>query len=385
MASEFPSDGSTAADYAGFLSSIVVPVDLISSAVDIGELAFFLAQQLFGVPDPLDLVLQALAGRPTMQATIDQAQTLKGYQSPVLQLLATGAAILASNNIPISSPEAAPIFGQFFAAAVYLENAIRWRSQSANVGQLDALTLKQALTEAGNPGVAGNATLTAIESAWSAYSTNDPTYAAMQVIANWTYTDAGHALAEGVAKKFLAQNPPGAAAPPATVEIPSLPAPPGAPNVDGDEITDATYTLSLYLYFVAYTMNTMATGGNGNQSDCCDQMIAALLQIQTALSASATTSAGSGVSDLITQFLPAVNDIATALHNIRLALDTLPANVTDALCACIGNPLKQIADSLTGTGDLEPPPVFDFHAFINSLVQQGDFDPGLAQLITGQT
>jgi len=54
-------------------------------------------------------------------------------------------------------------FAVFFAAAVTLEQAIRWSNFSSNLASIEASTMKEALYEASNPGVAGNATLLAVQ------------------------------------------------------------------------------------------------------------------------------------------------------------------------------------------------------------------------------
>lgn len=155
----------------------VAAVDAAEAAVCIatgslaclGVVAAKLVYQLFGLPDPLQLIFEQFSGRPTLEATIDEARIFNQYASPVLKFLAIGAAHLVHQDIPISSDEAGPIFGKFFAAAVDLENIIRWHERTPHLASLDAQTLSVAMTEAGNPRTAGTATLQAIEAAWQTF------------------------------------------------------------------------------------------------------------------------------------------------------------------------------------------------------------------------
>jgi hypothetical protein len=140
----------------------------------IGSLVFDLVAQLTGIPTPMDLLFEQFSGRPTMEATIDEAKILAQHASPVLKMLAVGASELVQRGIPVSSPGAAPIFGPYFVAARMLEDGIRWGSTSRSVVNVDNETLTAALNEAGNPGLAGTSTLTAIDEAWSQWAATYP-------------------------------------------------------------------------------------------------------------------------------------------------------------------------------------------------------------------
>src|SRR5271167_877694 len=113
-------------------SEILPPVP---GPILVAELVLDLLEITGVIPSPLDWLLGLFAGRPTMEATYDEAKTFITRASPSLKMLGVGAARCLNDGIPLSSPSAGPIFGPYFSAAVTIENAIRWGSQTTSVGQ----------------------------------------------------------------------------------------------------------------------------------------------------------------------------------------------------------------------------------------------------------
>ena len=357
----------------------------------IGELAFQIIQQVFGIPDPLDLLLSLFAGRPTMEATIDEAKVLKSYSSPPLALMAIGAADLVNRNIPLSSPAAGPIYGEYFAAGVMLEQAIRWSNFTPNLAQIEASTLEQAQYEAANPNIAPPTTLNAVEQVWN-QNQNDPTvYGAMQTLAQTSAQDPASQLAKGAAQQYLLSHQPPASPPGGTTggnqtgtttgsttgTTTTIP-PPGPPQptdpTDSDELNDRLYETNSYLYYIINAANQNPPSEN---SQCCEQVIAVINLLETSLQQIKYILA----SPADAPQLAAINQTLTvALHNIREGIDAIPAATTalgPELCNCIGAPLKSIADTLNAMATAASPPSADNSGIVEQLkviAGQGDVD-----------
>lgn len=110
-------------------------------------------------------------------ATADIAGAGSNYSDPIIKLLSAGAANLPSGTPISASDGSASSFGPYFDAARRAEDLIRWGSGGTtdkNAQALDATTLKNALTEMGNPGKAGTGTLTGIQDAWNKFIQNNP-------------------------------------------------------------------------------------------------------------------------------------------------------------------------------------------------------------------
>lgn len=118
--------------------------------------------------DPLSSLIGAFSGRPKMEATQDIASSANN-SDPVIALLGQGAQQLDSKGVPISSSKSSDTssFGPYFQVASDIENLVRWGTTNPTPQQADltATTLKNALTELGNPGQ-GTQTLQALQQAW---------------------------------------------------------------------------------------------------------------------------------------------------------------------------------------------------------------------------
>lgn len=89
-------------------------------------------------------------GRPKLAATADISRYFDATRSPVLQQLAKGAYLLALNHIPISSPNAAKIYGPYFKDAA---NILKSENlQGLTTDKEIAAFLQLCLHEMGNPG-----------------------------------------------------------------------------------------------------------------------------------------------------------------------------------------------------------------------------------------
>ena len=166
-------------------------------------------------------------GRPKLEATYDEAVIFSDFGSPTLHLLGLGAGQCLSKGIALSDPEAGPWFGPYFAAAVRVEEIIRWHNISAELGALEAQTLTACMHEAGNPPVPANGAIRAVEAAWQAFQAevhpaNDPSRLLFHQLANQAnaYPQAG--LEIGISSQWLAQNQtPGGPPPPQTPPPPT--------------------------------------------------------------------------------------------------------------------------------------------------------------------
>lgn len=209
----------------------IIPIFLI------GELIYKLGELLFGLPDPFQEFMSLFSGRPTLEATADEAKIFKRYSSPVTQLLAMGNAQLLRRGIPVSSPSAAHIFGPFFGAAQRLENATRFGNQDRGSTELTNATITQAMYEAGNPGKAGTATLEALQAAYNVFVAGRPipgdsAYSALKALAEQTLGDAASELSRGWANRYIHSHPsqfPSPAPHPGTPPPPQPPPPPAPP------------------------------------------------------------------------------------------------------------------------------------------------------------
>jgi hypothetical protein len=104
-------------------------------------------------------------------ATSDIASGAGAYSDPVISLLGEGATALGGNT-PVSSPSAGPTYGPYFDAARKWEDLLRWGPgglTDPKAEALDATTLKNAMTELGNPGT-GTGTLQALQQAFQSGS-----------------------------------------------------------------------------------------------------------------------------------------------------------------------------------------------------------------------
>lgn len=103
-------------------------------------------------------------------ATSDIASGGGSSSDPVIRLLGEGAGALPS-GVPISSSSgAASGFGPYFDVARKLEDLVRWGPgglSDPRAEGLDATTLKNAMTELGNPGSDGSLTLQALQNAFN--------------------------------------------------------------------------------------------------------------------------------------------------------------------------------------------------------------------------
>lgn len=208
------------------------------SLLCIGEAVFSLAEQLFGLPDPLTLIVGAFAGRPTMQATMDVASILNRYSSPAIKMLAIGAANSLIHQVPLSSSSGDPYFGPYFKASVDLEQGIRWSRSDANTALVETQTVANALHEAANPSEGQPVTLQAMEQAYKLMLAGQP-MGGYSPQAYWTELAQQpqgafyHILETGWALKFVAKYYP----PP---KAPTIPQP---PNVQPPPVRDQRVTM----------------------------------------------------------------------------------------------------------------------------------------------
>jgi hypothetical protein len=199
-----------------------------ASYLSLGSFVYDLAEQVFGLPDPLSEFISLFSGRPTLQATLDVASIYDGYTSPTLKMLALGAAASLNAGLPLSQSSGDPIFGPYFEAALRIEQAIRWSAIDGSTQAVESATLASVLNEASNPGTVGTATLQAVESAFQAFSAgnwpggSNPT-AIITQLADTTYTDQASLLAQGWAQSWLGEKPVKPAATPATPPAPAQP------------------------------------------------------------------------------------------------------------------------------------------------------------------
>lgn len=205
-------------------------------AVMLGPWVFWGFAAALVVAEAVEFFLQEFSGRPKMTATIDEARVLKGYSSPVLQTLAVGAAKLVNAGIPVSSPDAGPLFGQFFVAAQKIENAIRFGNQSAGSIDLTNATLTNVLHESGNPGVAGTQTLQATQNAWDRFHVGQAipgsaAYTAVKALANQGGSDPASTLSRSWAQTYISHNPGQFPEPPPPPPPPPPPGGGGPPGV----------------------------------------------------------------------------------------------------------------------------------------------------------
>src|SRR5215472_11974171 len=199
--------------------------------VAIGEFVYWTLEEIFGLPDPLSALLGMFGGRPTMEATASEARIFARYKSPVLKLLALGAADCLQRGIPLSSPDAGPHFGPYFRAAQDIEDIVRWQAMNGHVAQLDAETLSAAMGEAGNPNTRGDATLRGIEQAWQHFNSQywaEGSAARDLLLLLQKRGDAipQYGLESGWASQYLEQHPVGGAKPPPPPTPPGRPQPP---------------------------------------------------------------------------------------------------------------------------------------------------------------
>lgn len=344
-----------------------------------------------GVPSPLQAILGAFAGRPTMAATIQLANTLLTRQSPALKMLAMGAAKLVHDGIPISSPEADPIFGPYFKGANIIENAIRWQNQHPDISSLDALTLKQALSEAGGSEGSSTATLDSIDHAWKNYQQLDPQHKALAAVAAMQAGDPGTDLARGFAHQWLKQNPaqkPQAKQPPYT--------PPGSfpfpvQPIEGDEINDLQENLNSGIQAI------LSAQSNPSDCTCAKEVVASIAALNVT------------ISKMPMQAMH--DDLHAALHNIREGIDAIDKTLQEfapggkhdhaapvfpdykaeleCICEAIRSlartepavDVKQIVDALKKLSDDNQAP----ETWTKALIDTGALPPQFAQLIQGTT
>jgi hypothetical protein len=172
-----------------------------------------------------DWLASEFSGRPQMQATYDQAILLVKRGSPVLRLLGEGAGLCLQHGIPVSSPDAGPLMGPYFFAAVIIENCIRWGAQSSIYTKLDDATLTNCLHEAGNPGIAGSATLDAVDAAWYRLFQFAQGIACIRELINWPLGGPGDDLIRHFGEEFNRRHP----LPPPPTPTPPPPPPPTTP------------------------------------------------------------------------------------------------------------------------------------------------------------
>jgi len=180
--------------------------------VAIGNFIFEEIMHAIGVPTPMEALMGAFVGRPTLAATVSEAQVFRQYSSPVAKTLAMGATQLLNANIPISSPDAGPIFGRFFVAAQHIENAIRFGDETPAHVNLTNETLSAAMHEAGNYPGAGTATLQTLQDVWTRLIAGQPTpgpsaYTAIKALADNQEGDPAHWISKAWAQAYINRFP----------------------------------------------------------------------------------------------------------------------------------------------------------------------------------
>lgn len=262
----------------------------------IGQAIYQILQELFGIPSPMDIFLGLFSGRPTLAATDAIAHVLNTYTAPPIQFLSLGAGVLMQHSIPISSPDAAPIFGPYFVAAQQIENAVRFGDQSALHTNLTNQTLTVALNEAGNPGVSGTATLQGIQNAWNEFMGGVPqpgplAYPAVKLLADTPRGDPAGRLTIGWAQRWLGDNlwrfPPGTPPPPPARPYPKpRPKPPAPPPPTGIvlitlNIPDGAVLKGIIHCQATYHAPQYPTAQIFWQLDGSDEIIGASIQLLT--------------------------------------------------------------------------------------------------------
>lgn len=357
----------------------------------IGEYIVSELLNAIGVPSPLQAILDAFAGRPTMAATIQLANTLLARQSPALKMLAIGVAKLVHDGIPISSPAADPIFGPYFKGANIIENAIRWQNQHPDINSLDALTLKQALTEAGGSDGSSTATLDSIDHAWKNYPQLDPQHKALAAVAAMQAGDPGTDLARGFAHQWTKDNP----APKQTAHQTPYTAPGTFPfpiqPIEGDELNDLQDNINAGFSAV------MSQLSSETDCTCAKEVVASI----AALNVTITKMPMQALHD----------DLHAALHNIREGIDSIDKTLQEfapggkhdhaapafpdykaeleCICEAIralartepAVDVKQIVDALKKLSDDNQAP----ETWTKALIDTGAVPPAIAQLMQGTT
>jgi hypothetical protein len=230
------------------VTTLLIPTPL-TVPIQVAELALQLFEITGLIPDPLSWLFGLFGGRPTMAATHDEATIFLSRQSPSLRLLGAGAAICLQRAVPLSSPDAGPLFGPYFAAAVIVENAIRWGSQDASLSSVDAQTLSAAMTEAGGSSDAYQGTMAAIDQAWAELPTKPQNAYALGYLTYWSGSRPEDALIRAVGQKYLEYNPAAIAGGTGPVQPPAGTAPytPPAPPAGSTPASTAPLTIEQYL------------------------------------------------------------------------------------------------------------------------------------------
>lgn len=131
------------------------------------------------IPSLISNLSSMFSGRSSTgpgSATADIAGAGSAYSDPIIKLLSAGAGNLPSGTPISASDGSASSFGPYFDLARKLEDPVRWGFGGVNpkTEALDATTLKNALTEMGNPGKAGTGTLSGIQNAWNSFIQKNP-------------------------------------------------------------------------------------------------------------------------------------------------------------------------------------------------------------------
>jgi len=327
--------------------------------IELGEMAYDLMAQIFGLPDPLDLFISLFDGRPTLQATADIASLLNKYTSPTIKFLALGAAASLNAGVPLSASSGDPIFGPYFGAALGVENALRWGNQNPQAINLDDTTLTTALHEGGNPGQSGTPTLDAIQQTYEQFLSGQPkpgdaTYLEIERLSQLPETDATTLMIVGWSSATISAGlVPGAApghpapqtpsGPPQPVQAPTCDNPCEialieAANRAGDilgDINGVTYQqVEMVAALASYTFNLNQTTHLVRRelahirkkmpaSTWADNLIAAVECICNALTNLAGSTGGSVDLNPIVQ---ALNDLTAQVAAIAKDADTAAAN-----------------------------------------------------------
>src|SRR5215469_7392981 len=210
---------------------------------EIGQFVYWLGEQFFGLPDPMEELFSLFAGRPTMAASIEIARILHNYSSPTLQMLAAGAANSVQHGVPLSSSSGDPYFGPYYEAALRIEQGIRWSRTDSSTIAVENHTLSQVLYEAGNSNVTGLPTVWAVQQAWNLLKVGRPLggfspQPYFSELGNTGNLDKASQLAKGFSQQYLhPTRPTTTPRPPGGTTTPRPPAPTTTPPPPGGTTT----------------------------------------------------------------------------------------------------------------------------------------------------
>ena len=259
-----------ASDVAGSAASSALGLSSLADPITAALGVTSLLSMIPGLGDlnPINDIISAFQGRPKMQATQDIASAANNTD-PVIALLGEGAQQLNSKGVPISSSNnQASSFGPYFQVASDLENLVRWgtTNPTPQQAQLTATTLKNALTELGNPGKAGTQTLQALQQAWQQGLQNLSPQALQQLVGQMSPEEQNIFNSLGLTQN---QSTPQATPGPGNQAPPAPPTPGAAPTAPiGNYTTDqmANYANQLQNYATQLDKYAGATNNSSLES-----------------------------------------------------------------------------------------------------------------------